>query len=89
MKEIATKVGNTFLLNQLSMGDLKTNELYYHHCCYTEMVRECEAIEMDTSKIDTKWIKAATFDNILSHIIDAESRIQVQPSVKGNLILCM
>ena len=52
LKEMATKVGKTFLLNQLSMGDLKTNELYYHHCCYTEMVRECEAIEADTSEID-------------------------------------
>ena len=71
-KEMTMKVGNTFLLNELSLGDLKTNELYYHHCCYTNLVRECEAIDADTSIIDTNWLKAATFDNILSHIINAE-----------------
>ena len=39
LRDMAMKVWNTFLLNELSMGDLKTNELYYHHCCYTNLVR--------------------------------------------------
>ena len=37
------------------------------------MVRNCEKLETDESKMDVKWKKAAIFDSIVSHILDAEA----------------
>ena len=37
------------------------------------MVRNCENLETDESKMDVKWKKAAIFNSIVSHILDAEA----------------
>ena len=41
--------------------------------CYNEMVRNCEKLETDESIMDVKWKKAAIFDSVVSHILDAEA----------------
>ena len=53
-KEMAAKVGNLSLLNLLAQGDLASNEIYYHHHCYNDMVQNCEKLETDESIIDVK-----------------------------------
>ena len=37
------------------------------------MVRYCEKLEKDESIMDVKWKKAAIFDSIVSHNLDAEA----------------
>ena len=70
---MAAKVGNSSLLNLLVQGALASNEIYYHRHYYNDMVRNCEKLETDESIIDVKWKKAAGFDSIESHILDAEA----------------
>ena len=72
-REMAAKVGNSSLLNLLAPGDLASNEIYYHRHCYNGMVRNCEKLETDESMIDVKSKKAAIFDSIVNHILDAEA----------------
>ena len=72
-KEMAAKVGNLFLLNLLAEGDLASNENYYHRHCYNDMVQNCEKFETGESIMDVKWKKAAIFDSIVSHVLDAEA----------------
>ena len=72
-KEMAAKVGNLSLLNLLVQGDLASNEIYYHCHCHNDMVRNCEKLETDESMMDVKWKKAAIFNSIVSHILDAEA----------------
>ena len=71
-KEMAAKVGNSSLFNLLAQGDLASNEIYYHRHCYNDMVRNCEKLETDESIMDVKCKKAAIFNSIVSHILDAE-----------------
>ena len=70
---MAANVGNSSLLNLLAQGDLASNEIYYHRHCYNDMVRNCEKLETDESIMDVKWKKAALFDSIVSHTLDAEA----------------
>ena len=72
-KEMAAKVGNSPLFNLLAQGDLASNEIYYHRHCYNDMVRNCEKLETGESIMDVKCKKAAIFDSIVSHILDAEA----------------
>ena len=72
-KEMAPKVGNSSLLNLLAQEDLKSNEIYYHHHCYNDMVRNCEKLETDEPIMGVKWKKAAIFNSIVSYILDAET----------------
>ena len=72
-KNMAAKVGNSSLLNLLAQGDLASNEIYYHRRCYSDMVRYCEKLEKDESIMGVKWKKAAIFDSIVSHNLDAEA----------------
>ena len=37
------------------------------------MVQYCEKLEKDESIMDVKWKKAAIFDSIVSHNLDAEA----------------
>ena len=37
------------------------------------MVRNCEELETDEPIMDAKWKKAAIFDSVVSHILDAEA----------------
>ena len=67
---MAEKVGNSSLFNLLAQGGLTSNEIYYHHQCYNNMVQNCEKLETDESIMDVKWKKAAIFD---STILDAEA----------------
>ena len=71
-KEMVAKVGNSSLLNLLAKEDHASNEIYYHHHRYNDMVRNCEKLETDESIMIVKWKKAAIFDGIVSHILDAE-----------------
>ena len=66
-KEMAAKVGNSSLLNLLAQG------IYHHRHCYNNMVRNCEKLETDELIMDVKWKKAAIFDSIVSHVLDAEA----------------
>ena len=72
-KTLASKVGNSSLLNLLAQGDFVSNEMYYHRHCYNEMVRNCDKLETDESIMDFKWKKAAIFNSIVSHILDTEA----------------
>ena len=72
-KEMAAKVGNSSLPIFLAQGDLATNEIYYHCHCYNDMVPNCEKLETEESIMNVKWKKAAIFDSIVSHILDAEA----------------
>ena len=72
-KKMAPKGENLSLLNLLAEGDFASNEIYYHRHCYNEMVRNCEKLETDVSIMDVKCKKAAIFDSIISHILDAEA----------------
>ena len=70
---MAAKVGNSPLLNLLAQGDLVSNEIYYHRHSYNDMVRNYEKLETYESIMDVKWKKAAIFDSIVSHVLEAEA----------------
>ena len=70
---MAAKIGNSPLLNLLAQGDLVSNEIYYHRHSYDDMVRNYEKLETYESIMDVKWKKAAIFDSMVLHILDAEA----------------
>ena len=75
-RRMAVTVGNDSLLSLLSSGTLVSNEISYHHECYVRMRKKCDKMMAETvqSQNEQKWIKAKSFEYVITYVIEEEQK---------------
>ena len=73
-KDMAIKTNNNLLLAKPATGSLVSNELFYHLDCYSLMSQNYQWIieRKDQHQIEEHWIKATSFESIITFIIEEE-----------------
>ena len=73
-KGMAIKTNNDSLLEKLATGSLTSNKLFYHLDCYSSMSRNYQRTTegKDQRQIEEHWIKATSFESIITFITDKE-----------------
>ena len=71
-RRMTVTVGNDSLLSLLSSGTLVSNEIFYHHECYVRMRKKYDKMMAETvqSQNEQKWIKAKSFEYVITYLIE-------------------
>ena len=77
LKRMASVLENTQVLSKLSLGDVASNEVYYHRNCYKAFCFQYEQITLKKSdcekynqKAKEQLIKATRFNQIVNYVYD-------------------
>ena len=86
-KDMAIKTNKDSLLAKPATGNLTSNELFYHLDCYSSMSRSYQRIieGKDQHQIEEHWIKAMSFESIITFIIEEKDSQKGLPFVVREL----